>query len=53
MTCPISDALLSHPALSKNTSIKSIRLERHGKVSGEQRNQIEPTLREQAGGNAQ
>jgi hypothetical protein len=36
-------------ALKKNTSIQSIRLEGNGKISGEQRTQIETTLRERAG----
>lgn len=40
-------------ALVKNTSIKSIRLDGNGKISGEQRTQIETTLLERAGGNAQ
>jgi Leucine-rich repeat (LRR) protein len=40
-------------ALVKNTSIKSIRLEGNGKISGEQRTQIETILLERAGSNAQ
>jgi Leucine-rich repeat (LRR) protein len=40
-------------ALVKNTSIKSIRLEGNGKISGDVRTQIETTLLERAGGNAQ
>jgi Leucine-rich repeat (LRR) protein len=40
-------------ALKKNTSIQNIRLEGNGKISGEQRNLIETTLRERAGGGAQ
>jgi Leucine-rich repeat (LRR) protein len=40
-------------ALVKNTSIKSIRLDGNGKISGEQRTQLETTLLERAGGNAQ
>jgi Leucine-rich repeat (LRR) protein len=38
-------------ALVKNTSIKSIRLEGNGKISDEQRTQIETTLLERGGGN--
>jgi Leucine-rich repeat (LRR) protein len=40
-------------ALEKNSSIKTIRLEGNGKISGKQRTQIETTLLERAGGNAQ
>jgi Leucine-rich repeat (LRR) protein len=40
-------------ALKKNTSIQTIRLEGNGKISGKQRTQIETTLLDRAGGNAQ
>jgi hypothetical protein len=37
----------------EETSIKSIRLDGNGKICGEKRTQIETTLLERAGGNAQ
>jgi Leucine-rich repeat (LRR) protein len=40
-------------ALKKNTSIQSIRFDGNGKISGEQRNLIETTLRGRAGGMTQ